>query len=232
MARKRWLLFLALLPCPALAEYRHFAWTYAASTGEEGQTGLETWVTSLFPDLERPRAQGWSVWWGATSSLTEQDELALFAVAGQAGSAGLSFSGLHAQWRRRLVGPLSAVGDLVLAPGGRADHPPGGMLFAVLGQPLGERLHLGVNLGAGYSYLAPTAQVDAAVGATVRLGELVHLQAEAFSHYFPEKGYLVLYAGPGVELVKGRFWVTANVAFGVDGGAAASCTRVIFGLQL
>jgi hypothetical protein len=106
------------------------------------------------------------------------------------------------------------------------------MLYAVLGQPIGERLHLGANLGAGYAYLAPTAQLDASVGATLRLGELVHLQAEVFSHYFPQKDYLVVYAGPGVELVKGRFWVTANVAFGVDGGAAASCTRVILGLQL
>jgi hypothetical protein len=227
----RWSLLFVLLACgSAAASPRRYVWSYGVETGSDGEVGLELWLTNRI-DLHQTSAQGWDLWWGGTGSLSDRLELGVFAVADQELESGLHFDGLHTQLRFRLAQPLAVVTDVVIAPGGKSDNTPGALALLV-GRVEAGGFDLTANAGGGYDYTGSGPEIDGSVGASVKTGNYFRVGAEAFMHWFSDPDVLVLYAGPTVELAWGRMWVTANVAFGRASGNAASCSRLIFAIQI
>lgn len=227
------LLAVASLPTSAYASYRNYVWTYSNAVGADGDAGVETWVTNFLNDMRRPQQQGWAIWWGGTATLNDRLELGIFAVTGGPASALQTFSGLHTQLRLRLSDNFGAVADLVVGDHGRADEVSGGGYL--VGRVERGAFDFTANLGTTYDYSGPDLEIYGATAASYQLTELLRVTAEAFIHYFPggevARPY-VLYAGPGLALVKGRFWADVNVGFGPAFGVTSGCSRLILGVQL
>jgi hypothetical protein len=228
----RWaFLFVLFASASAAASPRRYVWSYGVETGADGEVGLELWLTNRIGNLHQANVQGWDLWWGGTGSLSDRLELGLFAVADQESESALQFNGLHTQLRFRLAQPLALVTDVVFAPGGKSDNTPGAVAL-VVGRVEAGGFDLTANAGGGYDYTGSGPEIDGSLGASVKTGNYFRVGAEAFMHWFTDPDFLVLYAGPTVELAWGRMWVTANVAFGQGGGNPASCSRLIFAIQI
>ena len=92
-----------------------------------------------------------------------------------------------------------------------------------------------ILVGVEPPYRVPLEALQQALvagGASYPISSVFRLQGEAFAHIFPNGPGIIAYAGPGLEIDKGRLWTTLSVTFGSDFGKLGSCSRIIFGVTL
>jgi hypothetical protein len=219
-----------LAPASAHAGLNHFGWLYDSEVNPEGTVELETWVYEE-DGVGDAATDETSVWWAPTIGITDQVELALPVELlwidpndGSPPRTTLSRFGAEIRWRLVSQDPVDAppFAPLVrVAVKRMIDAREGARVEgdAVVGYDVG-RVHAAVDLGASIEIVdgEDVVEIYPAAGVSVAITEELRLGGEVFGEVVArntDDNWLM--AGPNLQWIKGRFWLSGAFGIGIVG---------------